>query len=485
MRTLVLSDIHIGPEPGEGADYNIFAGAESLPAMLDAFVSPPTRVFINGDGVDFLMNEDPLALDPARAVSQARLIATSANGRPTFEALGRVLAGGGEVIFRLGNHDIELALGEVQAVFREAMAQPAEVAAKLQFLRGEQPTIMEVGGARLLLTHGEHNDEWNYISWDKLPGPGGPEVAPDGFDYPPGSMLVKTLLNPLKRKYGLRFADLLKPDVRGAVLTGLAVNPDAISVIWQRSTAELMRVLNQRESGPVTFLEGDEPGLLDVDSLGLELLVMEAGLTEEEREALDAKLSPHDGPLFFGGDDEEASPGLWASIRSKLARSGMQRYARMHRCLAAEQGQSYFSLEPTEDEWKDAKRLSQKFDADAVIIGHTHSARWRREPVEGRELTFLNTGTWIWMLRLPPPSEDTDNEYGAKLADMEWEDYLRELRENPSLDPAKAKLAKLETRFTGALITEHPQGGATLQLVEWTPEGTLAVLESGRVQRGA
>ena len=34
MRTLILSDLHLG----NGGDYDIFAGSESLPALLDRFV---------------------------------------------------------------------------------------------------------------------------------------------------------------------------------------------------------------------------------------------------------------------------------------------------------------------------------------------------------------------------------------------------------------------------------------------------------------
>ena len=89
-----------------------------------------------------------------------------------------MLAGGGQVALGLGNHDAELALAEVQAVIRGALGQP---------------------------------------------------VDPKRFSYPPGSRLVKTLLNPLKKELGLRFADLLKPDFRGAVLTTLAVDLSASS----------------------------------------------------------------------------------------------------------------------------------------------------------------------------------------------------------------------------------------------------------------
>ena len=66
-RTLVVSDLHLG----NGGDFDTFAGAQALPALLDRLGQTPIRVVLNGDTVDFLMNEDPLELDPERAVTQA------------------------------------------------------------------------------------------------------------------------------------------------------------------------------------------------------------------------------------------------------------------------------------------------------------------------------------------------------------------------------------------------------------------------------
>ncbi|MCB9759404.1 MAG: hypothetical protein H6739_06155 [Alphaproteobacteria bacterium] len=486
MRTLILSDIHMGPDGTDEVDYNIFAGADALPPLLDSFVSPPTRVFLNGDTVDFLMNEDMLTLDPNVAARQAHAIANARSTKPVFEALGRILAGGGEVIVRIGNHDIELALGEVQQVFRDALGQPPEVAARMTFMRGEQPEILEVNGARLLLTHGEQNDRWNYIDWAHLPGPGGPEVDPESFQYPPGSMLVKGILNPAKRVFRMRFADLLKPDFQGAVLTALAVDYTAVSMVWQRSTADLLALLAARDSGPVTFLEDEEkiPRLDEVPELGLADLLAEANLDDEEKAALDALFTFESGPDFFGEETvNEVEPSMWGRLSNKLSAAGLRRYARMHRKVAAPHGQAYFELEPTDEEWAEARRLAEKFDADAVIIGHTHSARFRAGKVtdDSRPLTYINTGTWIWLMRLPEPPAPDDADWKGKLADMDWEDYIKELRENPTLNPAKATNVRLETRFTAALALPHPQGGAMLQLLEWRPGEGVVPLGNARV----
>ncbi|QRK10610.1 hypothetical protein JQX13_11275 [Archangium violaceum] len=62
-------------------------------------------------------------LETERAVRQARALTAWPSTANVFAALGRILSRGGEVIIRLGNHDIELALAEVQEVFREALRQ--------------------------------------------------------------------------------------------------------------------------------------------------------------------------------------------------------------------------------------------------------------------------------------------------------------------------------------------------------------------------
>jgi hypothetical protein len=159
MRTLIISDLHLG----NGGPYDSFAGERELPALIDAYAGSRSRIIVNGDGVDFLMNEEPLALDVARAVAQARSIVAHRASRAVLESMGRALGAGSEVVFRLGNHDIELALPEVQEVLRGALAAPPQIARRLSFQ--------------------------------------------------------------LTRDYGLKFANLLKPDFQGAALAALGVAP--------------------------------------------------------------------------------------------------------------------------------------------------------------------------------------------------------------------------------------------------------------------
>jgi UDP-2,3-diacylglucosamine pyrophosphatase LpxH len=457
MRTVILSDLHLGN--GQGCD--IFAGDEALPAFLDA-QSAPTRVVLNGDAVDFLMNEDPLVLETAQAVRQARALAAHPSTADVFAALGRILARGGEVIIRLGNHDIELALAEVQAVFRDALRQPSEVAAKLLFQRGDAPELLDVGGARLLLAHGDHGDNWNKVEYAHLPGPGAPAGAnASHYTYAAGSVLVKTLLNPLKLKYKMKFADLLVPDFQGAVMAALAVNPTAVKLLFQNTTLDILWQLFRKSRMPLSF-DPDEPGPVD---LGLARKLDEAGLTDEEREELESVLG--DSAMSFDGDE-----GVLSKARIKLARSVLGAYARTQRLIVGQSSERYFSLEPTEAETKEAQRLAKKFGAGAVIIGHTHAARWKVDS----GVVYANSGSWIWLMRLPSPDA----------SDEVWADFLQELQRNPSLEPSRQRLAKLETRFTAVMAEPHPGGGATVSLVEWKfPEKKLEPMASTHVPAGA
>lgn len=464
QRTLVVSDLHLG----NGGDYDTFAGADALPELLDKLGREPIRVVLNGDTTDFLMNEDPLELDSARAVQQAEAIFAAPATAKVLQALGRVAAAGGEVVVRLGNHDIELALDPVQELFRKSLGQSPAVAARVRFERGDQPAILTVGGARILITHGEQNDPWNKVDYAHLPGPGGPkEARPEEFTYAPGSRLVKTLMNPLKKRYAMRFADLLKPDFQGATLTALAVNPLAVKTIFQGSTVTLMWQLFRQSFAPTTFAEGEA-------DLGLARALERAGLTEEEQSRLQALLEDSDqGAVSFASDGDDS---VLDRARLKLGQAGLGYYARMQKSLVADTGQRYFSLLPEAEEWKEAQRLAAKYGVGAVVLGHTHAARFRSEA----PLTFVNTGTWIWLMSLP----------AADASEGEWAAFLDSCRRNPRLDPNKSSAVPVIERFTGALIDPYApgashksdaMGGAALSLFEWNRRG-LEVLGESHIQ---
>jgi predicted phosphodiesterase len=448
MRTLILSDLHLG----NGGDYDIFAGREYLPELLNQFVSPPTHVILNGDSMDFLLNEGPLQLDASQAVQQAESIATAEPTAPTLKALGRICAGGGDILVRMGNHDVELALAEVRDVFRNHLGQPNSIAEKMTFERGSEPHILSIGGVSILVTHGEQHDPINLVDYEHLPGPEAPaSVQAIDFKYPPGSLLVKKLLNPLKKEYRMRFADLLKPDFQGAVLAALAVDPSAVSVALKEESLEIIRGALEN-LGDVTFVPG-------TDEIGLAYAFQQAALTAEEIEVLKQQLTG--APVSY-----DIISDLLYSLRLKLSRTGLKIYAHAHRQLVGTSGEKYFSYEPDASEMDEIRRLSEKYDARAVITGHSHSSRWK---LEGN-LLYVNTGTWIWLMRVP----------GTEATDDEWTDFLQDLKDDPKLESDKNQ-ARLERRFTPVTIEPRAEGGATVSLHTWEPSGELRMVHSAAV----
>lgn len=449
MKTLIISDLHLG----NGGPYDVFEGRETLPALLDHLAVEPLHVLVNGDGVDFLMNEDPLELDEQRAVEQAKAIAANPATATVLRAFGRVLARGGEVTIRLGNHDVELAFVAVQNVFRAALEQPQNVAAKLTFVHGDAPEVMIVGGARILVTHGEQDDRWNKVDYEKL------RKGDKRYTYAPGSVLVKKILNPGTNVHGMRFLSLLKPDFQGAALSALAVDPSVAKQLFKGATMGMLAQLFARkgmintfgdEEGAAVFQGGEAP---QTDEWGfsendVEERLAGAQLSDEEREVMESLVNPS-AIVDFGTDDE----GLIDRASMKIGKAALSLYGQLQRKLTGSEGDTYFALDPMPDEWTEAKRLSGKFNAQAVVIGHTHAARWREQ--DG--LVYANTGTWIGLMQLP----------SSKANDEEWGDYLNELRSNKELAADKQKRAKILTRFTAVVIDADPRGGAAMSLVEW------------------
>lgn len=461
MKTLIISDLHLG----NGGPYDVFEGREELPALLDQLSAEPLRVVVNGDGVDFLMNDDPLELDEQLAVAQAQAITMNPTTATVFQAFGRVLARGGEVTIRLGNHDIELAFTAVQKVFREALGQPESISTRLTFVLGDVPEVMSIGGARILVTHGEQEDRWNKVDYEKL------RNGNKRYRYAPGSVLVKKILNPGTKQQGMRFLSLLKPDFQGAALSALAVDPSVAKQLLKSTTATMLMQLFARRGMAATFAEEepaifqggaapetDESGFSEIDS---EERLGSANLSDEEREVFETLLNPS-AIVDFSTDDES----VIARASAKIGKVALSLYGRMQRTLTGTEGDSYFSLEPMADEWAEAERLQKKFAVQAVIFGHTHAARWRKH----ENLVYANTGTWIGLMQLP----------ASTAPDEEWTHYLDELRRNKELHEHKQQRARILKRFTAVIVDADPEGGAAMSLIEWI-DSTIKTLASTRV----
>lgn len=401
MKTLVISDLHIGSDQV----VPIYDGVRELPELIGR-QGHALRVILNGDTLDLLLDDDPLVLDVASARVKVAACLRSAAGKPLVTALGDVLAHGGEVIVRAGNHDLELALPGVQAAVREEFDAQGFPTAQLSFSSEDAPLVFDVGVHRVLVTHGEHGDPANAWRHANLQAA---MVDPAGFIYPPGSVLVKEILNPLKIE--MRFLDLLKPDFHGAILTALAVRPVEARRLFRRATLDIIagvaaNLVEGAAFGPTAESVPDP----------LEELVAASDLTSDEATELVGFL---DGEAAaFSGEGSE--PGLFRRALDKLGRAALRAYATAHRWVAGAAGEAFFDETPDDAEWSEAGRLSEKFGAQIVVSGHSHARRLRI--ADGR--AYVNTGTWITLLELPARN--------APVA--EWASFLDRLRADPQLE---------------------------------------------------
>ena len=391
MKTLIISDLHLG----NGGPYEIFAGQDALPAMLQEI--KPDHLIINGDGIDFLLDNEPIeGLDEERALRQAQAILEH------NQDLFRVMKEIPQLTFRLGNHDVELALPQVQALFLNTLDG-------CEFSMGDQPTFIEENGIRVLLTHGEHKDSSNRVQYSRLLNP----KHWHKFRYSAGSHLVKKGLNPLKDA-GLRFADLLKPDFEGGFLAAGAVAPGKVAELMNEELLGLLWRFMAAQWASATF-----------SFLGLSL------------------------------PDQKS-----------LARKALRAYARLHRWTAGESSSGFFSREASEEEIKEASRLQAQYDCDAVILGHSHAARW----YEKDRVVYANTGTWIPLIQLP------DHEAPVEV----WDQFLQSLKDDPGMEGVAKQ--HLKHCFTAVLVKPWARG-LSFSLLEWDGSAVKSLGES-KLKRG-
>lgn len=389
MRTLVVGDMHLGC----GAHTNIFSGGRAFEALLDEAAATPTRVVLNGDTFDFLAHGAPRGADAERVMHMFTEDATSG---AVLAALGRVHARGGALLFRAGEHDLALADRGVQAVLVRAISGDDAAATRIGFAADGHPTLLESGGVRVVVTHDVLDQDSATNHW-----------------------LATHILNPIRREYGVGFADLLRPDYADAAVAALAVNPTAAKLA--------LRVADE-----------------DMDAvLRLPRVLGRSGLTSRERQVLANALDPVHA-VGLGPEDY----GALELARLKLLRQ-----------VLAVRGDPANGLRRLDGaEWSAARRLAERFRASAVVFGHTRAVGWRCDDA----LTAVDAGTWTWLLVASPDGLDRQ-----RLA--AWQRTSR-----IGVGPAEMPL---RSRWTAVLLEPRASRGRTrLSLVEWRPDGGLVHL---------
>ena len=147
----VVSDLHLGGSPGA----QIFSLGTRLAATIDRLRDAPAEVrralVINGDFIDFLAEGPAEYFSGSEAIAKLTRIIGDAAFAPVFEALKSFVGTAGRsLVIVLGNHDVELALPEIQQWLTDWLTgldpKPKVGVAALTFGPTEPPPRLRTAG---------------------------------------------------------------------------------------------------------------------------------------------------------------------------------------------------------------------------------------------------------------------------------------------------------------------------------------------------
>ena len=367
----VISDLHLGGLPGR--EMCSSRGQGLLAEFIDGLASrhrekKDVHLVIAGDFVDFLAdNRIPFRSDQDDARDQLNEII--GNTQPIWTNLKALVAAGGTVTVLLGNHDLELSLPAVRDLMKEKVGLMDFIYDNEAFVDGD-----------LLIEHGNRYDSWNMVDHGALRAlrsalsrrEDGPAFVP-----PPGSKLVVDVMNPLKKKYS--FVDLLKPENEVLLPILMVLDPGVLTGIQsvmkykvEMSQNKLGTQFQPKDQGKIsaTVPNDEEAFNLGAGMLGID--TAQIGAVDKIKEwAAEAKAV----------SDELVLKGLLKSLRR----------------WGADADRRTFNVNIECADYKGPAEVAIKNGFKCVIYGHTHLVK--RVAIGAG--TYLNTGTWADLMRLP------------------------------------------------------------------------------------
>ncbi len=454
-QVFIISDLHLGgaaSADGKGRGFRMCTQGPVLAAFIDELTRREprpvrTELVINGDFVDFLAEGDengawsPFTADPAAAAAKLREIV----GREAavFSALARFLTRGHRMTILLGNHDVELSFPLVRAALFQLL-DPAG-SGDLHFIYDGEAYV--VGDA--LIEHGNRYDGFNVVDHNHLREVRSLQsrrqpVNPGVFSPPPGSQLVVQVMNPIKKDYP--FVDLLKPETEAVLPILLALEPG-----YRRHVLRLLELgtaaAGARPEGSVVF-RGEAATTHVSDAVRGGALAVEGLVLGEEialRQALGKVMTTVEADVFLQSlprAEEEVLRGdltRAAVMEANTMRGGVlehlprvaaalgflrlllfsgtadveRRLPSLLSALRVLKGNHTFDRTvETGAAYLNAARERVGAGFRYVIFGHTHLAKKVSlgAGLDGKERSYLNSGTWADLVMLPPALFDPSEE---------------------------------------------------------------------------
>lgn len=414
-RLYVISDLHLGGEPG----FQIFGSADELAWLIrhlaDQEPDAEVALVINGDFIDFLAEAPATYFDTYGAARKLERIAlTEPAFRNVFDAFPYFL--GKErrrLIVNLGNHDLELALPWMRERLAQILTGGAAAAAgahsRLHLVLDGSGVLCAVGAQSVVCLHGNEVDRWNPADFEKIRQIG--RDAQLGRTVDPwipnaGSRMVIDVMNQVKRDYP--FVDLLKPEQEAVMPTLAAIAPQMVSDL-ERATKLASVGLARAWAGvskPRGMLGTPSDAQAPMRETPIALAVsLDSAASRRQAQArtrellrlADAQARDGIAPLALVAGVEGSQLDTFGALvkwyrkepTSEVLREALEKLDRDRSFDIADRDDTAVQLDA---------EVSPAIDI--VVAGHTHLERaMRRTNGPG---CYFNSGTWARLIRITP-----------------------------------------------------------------------------------
>ena len=437
----VISDIHMGGEKTPERDFQIFCRGERLGNFICHLITlrqnDELALVLNGDVIDSLAEDivpGYAALDVDTINALMKHIYEDPAFEPVWDALRQfVRSKKRNLVFVIGNHDIELALTPVEASIRQKLAEgDAKVNSRIHFSNHGGGFACRVGGKRVFCTHGNEVDAWNIVDYNALGNldnaiRAGRRVDPGGWVPNSGTRMVIDLMNKIKASYP--FVDLLKPEVKPVLSVALTLKP---ALLREVNIISSLKIIKDRVVGALEVRNLLSAGG-DIDSVPSDQVVADALPALLGQSLLDQIRSEHqlgqseDELLIAAEVDmvagkpaienlgalEGATLGVGDLVSGLLGRT--DKVEALRRALSDWLGNdTTFDLTAEDDTYKAIVPRAGP-GVDFIVTGHTHLARAIKQ--DGRQ--YFNCGTWIRLLRFTTQSLESRESFTKVYNELE------------------------------------------------------------------
>lgn len=431
----VISDLHLG---GEKPRMQIFNRGERLKKFLihlrkiteDSTFTGKLALVLAGDVIDTLPYQEAknsyISIDNATDILEKIICSFS----DVFDGLSNFVDGEKcELIIMTGNHDLELALPEVQERLLQKIADQnfengktrnikdaSSARGRVQFFTQGAGFRCKVGVKKVYVTHGNETDKWNHVDHESLRKTIHARTLGQTFDSKnwcpnAGTQLVVNVMNEIKRIHP--FIDLLKPEDSAAIPVLMALDLGVFKKLWDALTAAAKNINLEP-----TVVLGNNGWILQSEPESLKLLsdAMTTGIFSTElftNSTLVARVEEIQSNSIKPEDlvsDDDTSLGFGNAVRifgeyeikqcwDKLWGDRSPEEALQQTLKKWIKNDESFKLDNQDDNYKGILgQIGDREYFDVVIAGHTHLPRWIKPGIHQWHPTYFNTGTWARLI---------------------------------------------------------------------------------------